>query len=196
MHYERDKDKSYLQEQAERKLEKLKKTNNSQYHTLNYKRLIKRIAKKIIEKNTQVLNKDDLLDIAKHLTLNASYLHVNSIKRLMKTEIAKKDVNNELMRILDEADLTKDKLKEIYKNSLLFATEKKDVTNLLKIAEKIERANSLVTNDQLSAPKQQYNTQINYSELRDNDQMQTKESASTPTNDEIEPKTQETESPV
>lgn len=57
--------------------------------------------------------------------------------------IVKQDINSELQRVLTDAGLNKDKLKEIYENALKFATEKKDVTNLLKIADKIEVANNL-----------------------------------------------------
>lgn len=84
------------------KLNKLTKKRHSTYNTLRYKKLIHLIATKIIQKDTQILNKHDIDEISRALNEKTSYYRPDTIRRIMKTEIAKTDINNELMRLFAE----------------------------------------------------------------------------------------------
>lgn len=187
------------EQRANDALSKLKTKRVDHFKSLKYKKLIALVAKTIVKHNDIQIENKYYSEILRTLYNRDDKLIRVRVKRMLMSDIAQKDLNNELMRILSDAGLGKDKLKEIYGNSLLFATEKKDVTNLLKIAEIIRVANNLVSNEHVNSPKQQFNTQINYSELRQdspdtdsNEITQTKESDSTTENSENEQETQST----
>ncbi len=81
---------------------------------------------------------------------------------MLNNEIVKQDVNNELQRILTDAGFDKNKLRELYQNAEKYANEKKDGNLLLKIADKIEKANNLTNNGTVNVSQTQT---IDYSNL-------------------------------
>ena len=66
---------------------------------------------------------------------------------MMQTDIAKQMINTELVSLLTKANLSKERIPELYQKAEKYADEKKDGNLILKIAEKVEKANNLDVSD-------------------------------------------------
>ena len=130
---------------------RLKEKKSKEYRGLRYKKLIAEIVKKTVESGNPKLTNNDIKEISLKIYKSNDKIKCSRVKSMMTQEIVKNDVNNELQRILTDAGFPKDKLKELYTNAEKYANDKKDGNLLLKIAEKIERANNLTQGSSITA---------------------------------------------
>ncbi|MFA6309730.1 MAG: hypothetical protein WC677_08385 [Clostridia bacterium] len=133
------------------KQKKLKKHQDKFRNSFRYKKLIAEAVKTIIANDSLVFSKDDIKAISNKVYKRADLLVCGRVRSTLNQEMVKIDVNNELQKILNEAGLDKNKLKTIYETVEQIANDKKDGNLLLKIAEKIERANNLTENNSTRA---------------------------------------------
>jgi hypothetical protein len=133
----------YCQNRYADKLNKLKK--NKHYTKIWFIKLIAAVAKEYIKRDTkQQLGVKDYLNLYEQLfTEKITYIKARSIKRMMETPEIRAKIDNELIRLLTDANLAKERLPELYKKAEMYADEKKDGRLILQIAEKVEKANNL-----------------------------------------------------
>lgn len=132
----------YVEERYNRKTEQLKKNKHST--KLHYLKLVGKTAQKIVEKDTKQLNINDYKDIARQVYNKDGYILARSIKRTMETLEARQMINSELISIYNEANLSKHEIKPLLDQLKQWIIEKKDITNGLKLIEKIEKVNNLI----------------------------------------------------
>jgi hypothetical protein len=129
-----------------KKINELKQTRRNFRDSLRYKKLISLTAQQIIRKDTLRLNDSDYKEIAFKLRNRTDKLLISRIRQTLHQEIVKNDVSNELIRIYTEAGLSKDEIKPLLENVKSWIIEKKDITNGLKLIDKIEKVNNFDNN--------------------------------------------------
>ena len=143
-----------ISETYKKKAAKLKDRSPEKFKELRYKKLVHEIARTILKNsNLQVTNSQYDEIVSKIYNTKSKVARVR-VKRMMSSEIAKNDINSEIMRLLDKAELNKEKLPEIYKKAYETA---KSTNDFLNIASKIEKANNLVNEPVKVSETRQYN---------------------------------------
>jgi hypothetical protein len=164
MHYKRDREKIYIDEQYERKKKQLKQY--SETNQLRWAKAIAETAKIIVKKNTKILSNKDYEEVAKVLYGKCTKLNTLSTKRKMNSEIAKQQINTELVSLYNKANLSKERLPELYAKIESYADEKKDGNLLFKLTEKIEKVNNLEQKAEIKAHETREFS--SFSSLKDN----------------------------
>jgi len=162
--YVRDKSKTYIQEQADKKKEQLTKAALKHYTKLDFIKMVGQLAQIIVDKDKKTLTLQDYRQVARDVYKIDTSIKARSLKRMMSTDIAKNMLNQELVRLYANAGLTKDSISTLIKEANEYATDKKDGNLKLKIVEKLEKAHDL-TASQASGASKQYNTQVNFNEF-------------------------------
>jgi hypothetical protein len=170
-HYKRDKDRLYLEEQADNKQQALNKALRDELNSKRFLKAVALAARIIKEKDRKSLNESDYKQIAKTIYKDSSKFKAIRLKRMMSTEIAKNMLNQELIRVYSEIDFDEKKYKELMKMSIDTTLEKKDVKNALKLAEKYEKAHQLTANTSQQSQIQQ-NNQFNFHEYREQNEQE------------------------
>lgn len=150
-----------LEERAQEKLNKI--SQNKHYNKLHYLKLVGKTAQRIKEKDTKQLSLQDYKDIGNEVyKIPTNGIKARSIKRMMEQPPAKQLINAQLIKLYDESGLSLEDAKKLLEIAKSAAIEKKDVTNLIKLAEKIERAHNLVDNNRVNVSQTQI---IDYSKV-------------------------------
>ena len=150
----------YVENRYNQKVKDLKE--NKHVTKLHYLKLVGKTAQKIVEKDTKQLNINDYKDIARQVYNKDGYILARSIKRTMETAPARQMINSELISIYNEANLSKHEIKPLLDQVKTWIIEKKDVTNGMKLIEKIEKVNSLLENSTVNVSQTQI---IDYSKI-------------------------------
>jgi len=114
-------------------------------------KLIAEAVKLIISSDNKRFDNKDIKDLS--LRVYSTYNKFNHIRirnTLMRTDV-QDTINNELLRIYSEAGLSKDEIKPLLENVKSWIIEKKDITNGLKLIDKIENVNRLSQNNTITA---------------------------------------------
>lgn len=152
--------KTYTQRRYERKVDSLKKQDYR--NRLIYRKLLASIVKKIIERDTFRLNDDDIKTISKEVYKKTSSIQIKVIKRIMNADVVKQDIKQELQRIYTDAGLDKKEIKPLLESIKTWIVEKKDITNGLKLVDKMESVHNLAGNNQMKVSQSQI---IDYSKV-------------------------------
>lgn len=184
----------YIKKTQEQRYTDAQTNLKNQVNSLRFQKAIAKMAEIIVRKNTKNLNRDDYKEISRTVYGNEQYINTVRLRRMLNMPDIQKDVNSQVRHVLLKRNIDLEHVAGLLEKSEKISIETKKGKELQDLARfYLELLGETPGNNQ---PKNQFNTQINYSDLRDNDQTQTKESASTPINEEIEPKTQETEGSI
>jgi len=132
-----------LQEKLERTKKKLEKSRH--YTSMWFTKFLAAIAKEYIKRDSkQQLSIKEVKVIYEQLfTKQITIYKARSLKRMIDKPEIRQKIDNELIRLLTDANLAKERLPELYKKAEMYADEKKDGRLILQIAEKVEKANNL-----------------------------------------------------
>src|SRR5574343_29107 len=86
------------EERANNKIQRFKAKRVDHYKYLRYKKLIAAVFKKIIEKDSLILSKEDYAEITKALYKTENYISVIRVRRMMTNPIAKNDIETALIQ--------------------------------------------------------------------------------------------------
>jgi len=118
---------------------------------LRYIKLVSETVKHIISNNDKRLSNNDIKEICIKVYKKYDKLKHVRVRNELSQGVTQNKINNELQRIYTDAGLSKDALKPLLESIKLWIDEKKDVTNALKLVDRIESANNLVQKQSISA---------------------------------------------
>jgi len=166
-HYKRDEDLNYLEEQAKRKLAKLRDHTKDDINSLRWIKAIAQAAVIISKKDIKKLNVNDYLQIAKDSFNNETKFKALRIKSMFEqNSVVKERLNNQLVQIYAAAGLDLNSASTLLRESNEYASEKRDGNLKLKLAQEVLKANNLTN---ANTAHTQNNTQINFAEYRENE---------------------------
>ena len=140
-----------IAQKAQKKQAKLKDRVKEERNSLRYRKFIATIIKLIVSKDDKRLTNNDIKTISLTIYKRYDKLRHIRIRSTLSQGIVKTDINNELQRIYTDAGLSKDALKPLLESIKSWIDDKKDITNALKLVDKIERANNLGLNNTITA---------------------------------------------
>lgn len=127
----------------ETKLKKLKSRKGEEFKSFRFLKAVAEAVNIIIEKDIKKLNWKDYTRIATKVYKKNDIITISRVKNMLKTDIAKNMIDNQLVAALNKANLSIERLPELYKKVEKYADEKKDGNLVLKLAEKVEKAHQL-----------------------------------------------------
>lgn len=146
----------------ETKLNKLKSRKGEEFKSFRFLKAVAEAVNIIIEKDIKKLSWKDYSRIATKVYKRNDIITISRIKNLMNTDIAKNMINNQLVSALNKANLSIERLPELYEKVEKYADEKKDGNLVLKLAEKVEKAHNIAAENRVSVSQTQI---IDYSKV-------------------------------
>lgn len=131
-HYQRNKDKLYIEEQAERKAKQLRDSIKDERNSLRYQKLVAFLAKRILEKDSKILSLKDYSDAAKEAYGITDKIKTIRVKRMMSTDIAKRDVNETIRLLLAQKGYNEQKIADLLGKAEKEARNTKDYLDIMR----------------------------------------------------------------
>lgn len=153
----------------ERKAQQVKERRENRpnsYRQLRYTKLIAETVKRIVKNDNKILKKNDLSEICIKVYGKTNRIKEIRVRTMLNSDIAKNDIDNELQRIYTDAGLSKDEIKPLLANIKAWIEEKKDITNAMKLVDKLEKTHNLEQKPDIKAHETlEFNS---FSSLKDN----------------------------
>jgi len=136
----------------EKKLDKYQdRREKHKIQKLRYIKLVGETVKTIIRNNDKRLSNNDIKEICLKTYKKYDKLSHVRVRNELSQEITQKLVNQQLMSFYSKADLNEETAKDMLKQTIEIAKEKKDGNLLLKIVEKYESAANLTQKHGITA---------------------------------------------
>jgi len=165
MHYKRDKTKIFVEEQYERKCAELRDWMKEEYNSLRFIKAISKAVQIIAKKDKKLLSYKDYQQISLECYKTTNKYRVEKVKKMLNMPVVREKINTQLVELYSKAGLSKDEIPELLIKVKEYAEEKKDGNLILRLVEKIEKANDLTGS--ANVPQNQTNIQANFNQYRE-----------------------------